>query len=48
MKEIIESYGGVLVEALAVAGTVTIIFNCIGQGGTISEIVAKFMFTICG
>ena len=48
MKEIIESYGGVLVEMFAVVGIVNIIFNCVGNGGIISEFIAKFMLTICG
>lgn len=48
MKEIMEHYGLGLLEIVAVAGMVAIVFNCVGTDGVISNIVADFMITICG
>lgn len=48
MKEILEHYGLGLLEMLGMGGILIIIFNCIGNGGVISDVVAKFMFTISG
>lgn len=48
MKEIFEHYGLGLLGMLGMAGILAIIFNCIGSGGIISNIVAEFMLTICG
>ena len=48
MKEILEHYGLGLLETLGMAGILAIIFNCIGEDGVISDMVARFMLTICG
>lgn len=48
MTEILEHYGLGLLEMLGMGGILIIIFNSIGNGGIISDMVAEFMLTVCG
>ena len=48
MHEIMEQFGMAVLQIAAVVGVVTILFNCVGDGGTLSLIVADYMKSICG
>ena len=48
MYEIMEQFGMAVLQIAAVVGVVAILFNCVGDGGTLSLIVAEYMKSICG
>lgn len=48
MREIMEQYGLVLLDMLAVLMIFTIIFSFMRSGGVLSDIVVKYMYSISG
>lgn len=48
MHEIMEQFGMAVLQMAAVVGVVVVLFNCVGDGGTLSLIVAEYMKGICG
>ena len=48
MHEIMEQFGMAVLQMAAVVGVVAVLFNCLGEGGTLSLIVAEYMKSICG
>ena len=48
MHEIMEQFGMAVLQIAAVVGVVAILFNCVGDGGTLSLSVADYMKSICG
>ena len=48
MHEIMEQFGMAVLQMTAVVGVAAVLFNCVGDGGTLSLIVAEYMKSICG
>lgn len=48
MHEVMEQFGMAVLQIAAVVGVVAVLFNCVGDGGTLSLIVAEYMKGICG
>ena len=48
MREIIEHYGMELLAAVEVMGVVSIVGDCMKNGGMIYQLVECFMQSICG
>ena len=48
MHEVMEQFGMTVLQIAAVVGVVAVLFNFVGDNGTLSLIVADYMKSICG
>ena len=48
MEEVLEHYGLGLLGIISLVLVLEIFFNCYSSGGVISQVVEKYLITLCG
>lgn len=48
MKEVIEQFGGCILQMLTAIVIVCFYFSMLGSGGVLNDVVQAYMYSLCG